>query len=58
MISGFCREIFTKLPLEFAEEINYYFKIRRKCWLMALDSTILEIKDLQVSINENEILKI
>jgi Fe-S cluster assembly ATP-binding protein len=24
---------------------------------MALDSTILEIKDLQVSINENEILK-
>jgi hypothetical protein len=29
-----------------------FFKIRRKCWLMALDSTILEIKDLQVSINE------
>jgi Fe-S cluster assembly ATPase SufC len=24
---------------------------------MVLDSTILEIKDLQVSINENEILK-
>jgi Fe-S cluster assembly ATPase SufC len=24
---------------------------------MALDSTILEIKDLQVSINENEIFK-
>jgi hypothetical protein len=34
------------------------FKIRRKCWLMNLDSTILEIKDLQVSINDNEILKI
>jgi ABC-type molybdenum transport system ATPase subunit/photorepair protein PhrA len=56
MISGFCRE-FTKLPLEFAAEADKFnFKIRRKCWLMALDS-ILEIKDLQVSINENEILK-
>jgi hypothetical protein len=44
---------FTKLPLEFAAEADkLFFKIRRKCWLMALDSTILEIKDLQVSINE------
>jgi Fe-S cluster assembly scaffold protein SufB len=38
MISGFCREIFTKLPLEFAAEADIInFKIRRKCWLMALD---------------------
>merc|ERR1712194_303721 len=59
MISGFCREVFTELPLEFASEADRFikFKIRRKCRIMNLKSPILEIKDLRASTNNNEILK-
>jgi hypothetical protein len=50
-------DIFTKLPLEFAAEADKLTLKLEGSWLMNLNSP-LEIKDLHVSINDNEILKI
>jgi hypothetical protein len=55
MISGFV--VKSKLPLEFAAEADKLLTLKLEGSVGSLDSTILEIKDLQVSINENEILK-
>ena len=53
IVNGFCKDVLQQLPMEFAvrsSKISRY-KSRRKCRLM------LEIKNLNASVNNKEILK-
>ncbi len=58
IVNGFCKDVFSELPLEFAVEAQ-------NCWRLALSTasvndegkTMLSIKDLQVSVEEKAILR-
>ena len=53
IVNGFCKDVLQQLPMEFAVEAQKIsrYKSRRKCRLM------LEIKNLNASVNNKEILK-
>merc|ERR1711862_259771 len=58
IVTGFCSEVYEKLPSEFSVgRLFIKFKIRGKYRLMSSNIPILEIKKLQACVNDTEILK-